>query len=410
MPSRKPRKKPPAPKRPPREASPKLVRWLDLLGALLGHDQAVPLEQLKEEVPGYASIRTFTALRRAFERDKDELREYGVPISTERDAGGEVRGYRLRRDHFYLPYLALLQDGRPAKHRTIDRYGYRSLEKLTFDADELEAVREAALRVRRLGIPALEELATSAMRKLAFDLPVHAVRERDEAVARNRAKVVRPQIDLAAPSSLGVAESADWAMLREAPATYDRMSQSEIFDVLETALRARKRVTIAYTTMSTGLTAERDVHPYGLFFLGQHWYLAACDAGTTGPVKNFRLSRVLRAERNARKPGKADYEIPAAFALPKHARSREAWELGDTATVECVVRFPGESGPTAAARRLGEPVKGDPRARRFHVRRLDGFARWILSFAGEAEPVSPDELVAAYDALAATTLALYAER
>jgi predicted DNA-binding transcriptional regulator YafY len=163
--------------------------------------------------------------------------------------------------------------------------------------------------------------------------------------------------------------------------------------------------------MGTGTIAERVVLPFGLFFLGHQWYLAAKDAaaGDEGPVKNFRLSRISHATVNAGRPNSADYDIPASFRLSDHAKSREAWELGDTATVDAVVRFTGESGPTVAARRLGTPVAGAPDRRQFEVRRLDTFARWLLSFGGEVEPVSPNELVTAYRDLVDATLAVYAE-
>jgi hypothetical protein len=45
--------------------------------------------------------------------------------------------------------------------------------------------------------------------------------------------------------------------------------------------------------------------------------------------------------------------------------------------------------------------------RRFTVRREDAFARWLLSFSGEALPLSPAELVDRYRELAGETLALY---
>lgn len=390
--------------RPTAGANRKLMRWIDLLAALLGHDQAVPLEQLREEVPGYLSIRNQPALRRTFERDKDELRAFGVPIVTEKDGGGEVRGYRLRRDQFYLPYLSVLQEGRPSKPRKVDRYGYRSLANLTFEADELEAVREAALRVRRLGIPALNELAISAMRKLAFDLPIDVHVPEASALHAPTLSMPRPT------PSMGLSADDVYSFRGQADRMPEPVETADIFAVLDTALHQRKRVTIDYTTMSTGLTARRSVLPFGLFFLGHHWYLAARDAeaGADAPVKNFRVSRIRAAVPNRAKPGSADFEIPASFRLPQHARSREAWELGDTATVEAVVRFTGVTGPAMAARRLGEPVGGAPDSRRFQVRRLDTFARWVLSFAGEAEPVSPPELVAAYRQLADATFAMYA--
>ena len=366
----------------------KLQRWVDLLAALLRRHAPASLEELTRDVPEYLSKADLAALRRMFERDKVELREFGIPIITDKDETGEVIGYRLRREAFYLPYLSLIQDARPkTRPRRVDRYGYRSLPELAFEADELDAVVEAARRVQQLGDPALAELARSAMRKLAFDLPLDGARVRE---------------------SVGPMLSADIRLHRRQPPT---LSVDELFERLDAALSARKQVGITYTNMSTGQAGTRDVWPYGLFFLGHHWYLAAKDAGAGAgdPVKNFRLSRIADARVNTKKPGTPDYEIPPGFSLREHARSREAWALGDTASVDAVVRFHGESGPTLAASRLGGDVPGDALARRFAVRRLDTFARWVLSFAGEAEPVSPPELVTAYRDVARETLAAYAE-
>ncbi|HEX5633568.1 MAG TPA: WYL domain-containing protein, partial [Gemmatimonadales bacterium] len=237
--------------------------------------------------------------------------------------------------------------------------------------------------------PALTEFTGSAMRKLAFDLPTD-VSVHEAAAAYAVADAVST---VRAPAALP---------LRRA------IPQDELFELLDEALRRRKTVTITYHTMGSGRDGTRAVMPYGVFFLGHHWYLAARDSAD-GPVKNFRLSRIHDATLNTTRPGTPDYEIPAGFSLAEHARSRSAWELGDTATVEALVRFDGASGPTHAALRLGEPVEGDPRVRRFHVRRQDTFLRWLLSFAGEAEPVSPPELVSEYRELARRTLAAYAE-
>ncbi len=70
-----------------------------------------------------------------------------------------------------------------------------------------------------------------------------------------------------------------------------------------------------------------------------------------------------------------------------------------------IVAFRATTGSTAAAARLGEMVEGHQDRRRFQVRRLDAFARWLLSFAGELEPISPRELVDEYVGLVRETLA-----
>ena len=111
---------------------------------------------------------------------------------------------------------------------------------------------------------------------------------------------------------------------------------------------------------------------------------------------------------NGRRPGSPDYEIPPGFRLAEHARSRQAWELGDGDAVEAVVELRRGGGAAAAAARLGEPVAGHPDRRRFRVRRRDAFARWLLSFAGDLVPVSPAEIVDDYRALVRETLAHHA--
>jgi proteasome accessory factor C len=352
----------------------KLQRWVDLLAALLRRQLPVTLEELKRDVPEYLAQDDLAALRRMFERDKVELRAFGIPLHTVKDSNDEVMGYQLRREAFYLPYLTLVQDARPAsKPRRVDRYGYRALPELAFEADELEAVVEAALRVQQLGDPTLAELARSAMRKLAFDLPV-------DATVREAAPVY---FELASPASA--------------------MSDEEIFQALDEALRTQKRVSIEYESFASGEVREREVSPFGLFFLGSHWYLAAQEVAG-GPVKNFRVSRIVEAKVNKVRPGTPDFAVPASFSLKSHAASRQAWELGDAGSIEAIVEFRGSSGATAAARRLGEAVPDEPSQRRFRVRRVDPFARWLLSFAGEVVPVSPVEVTEAYQDLAEDAL------
>ena len=350
----------------------KLQRWIDLMAALLRRNGTATLEELMADVPAYQNAPNKTALRRTFERDKVELRTFGIPIVTETDSAGDVSGYRLRREHFYLPYLSLVEakrTTRSAARARPDVYGYRSLPALAFEADELEAVGQAARRVQTVGDANLAELATSAMRKLAFDLPVDA--------------------STGNPSD-PVYEPAD--------------EMGEVLANLDEALAGHKRVTIEYHAMSSDQTSVRDVEPFGLFFLGSTWYLAARDGDR---VKNFRVSRIRAATVNTVQPGTPDYAIAEGFTLEEHARSRHAWELGDASAVEAIVDFPGSDGATTSARRLGESVPGSSAQRRFRVRRVDAFARWLLSFAGEAVPVSPPELVEEYRNLASRTRERY---
>ena len=352
---------------------PKLQRWIDLLAALLRRSFPVTFDQLIAEVPAYAAPdQNEESRRRTFERDKDELRRFGVPIETV-DLDEDAKGYRLRVRDFYLPYLTLRAEGVEASRpRVVDRFGYQSLPFLSFEPEELAAVVDAGARVRQLGDPLLAEHAESALRKLACDLPVDASGREDEgqpAVARPRAG-----------------------------------ASAELLATLGGALEARKRVSFRYHAMGSGASGAREVEPVGLFYLNQHWYLAARASGET-LVKNYRLNRMGDVQVNKAKPGTRDYEIPADFRLRDHARSRHAWELGAGDAVDAVVAFVAPTGAAAAARRLGEEIAGHPDRRRFTVRRVDAFARWLLAFGGDVVPVTPDALVESYQALVRETLA-----
>ena len=110
-----------------------------------------------------------------FERDKVELRELGVPIESIGEEGSDESAYRLRAKEFYLPYLGIVSARGIEQPTKVDRFGYHSLETLAFGPDELQAIVEAARLVSQVGDPVLADDARSAIRKLAFDLPLGAI-------------------------------------------------------------------------------------------------------------------------------------------------------------------------------------------------------------------------------------------
>ena len=356
--------------------SSKLQRWIDLLAALLIRRYPAPFDELARDVPAYSGKKKADAsLMRMFERDKDELRAFGIPIETVTNDQGETLGYKLSSKDFYLPYLALAEMGRPvSKPKKVDKYGYQALSTLTFEPDELAVLSSAIARVSELGDPALKLDAESVSRKLAFDLPVGAVSATD-GTTRIAAR--------AQPSA-------------------------ELFDQLNDALLRRKKVSFAYRGIQTQSGTERSVEPYGLFFISSHWYLAGRDIDKD-EVRNFRLSRIEQVAVNSKRSQSADYEIPPDFSLREHARSRQAWELGDGDLIEAIVRFPRRTGASLSAAMLGEHIPSEPGLRRFRIRRQDAFARWLLSFGGDAVPLSPPAVVKEYGRQIKSTLSLYGE-
>jgi proteasome accessory factor B len=361
-------------------ASPdKLTRWLDLLAALLRRRLPATFAELRPDIPAYDApgVRPESILR-TFERDKDELRALGVAIESVQEVpGGEVR-YRLRAEQFYLPFLLLGEATRPegVELRRVarpDGPGYDRLPVLTISTDDHLALVRAALRAQGVGHPGLAADADAARRKLAVDL-------------------VDPELRATVAMAPGAA--------RVAPAA---------FDLLGRALEARKVVAFTYHSIGRDVTGGRTAEPYGLVFLAGHWYLVARDV-EAGALRRFRLSR-LAAPRLVRPgTGGPEYTIPADFDLRAHARTLPAWELGDGEVVPVTVRFRDPQGTEAAGLHGGEALPAPPGVmlRRFGVRRVEPFLRWVLAQAGEARVVAPDEAVAAWQRLVARTRAAQA--
>ena len=87
----------------------KTERLLSLVVCLLSARRYLTATQIREAVPGYPE--SFDAFKRMFERDKDELRELGIPLETGTNAPGEEEyGYRISRQAYELPEITLEAD------------------------------------------------------------------------------------------------------------------------------------------------------------------------------------------------------------------------------------------------------------------------------------------------------------
>lgn len=88
----------------------KLERQLGLLAALLHTDRPLRASEIHMQVEGYPEA--MVAFRRAFERDKEDLRRLGIPIQVERTESieGSIDGYRVSQSDYYLHDLGLEAD------------------------------------------------------------------------------------------------------------------------------------------------------------------------------------------------------------------------------------------------------------------------------------------------------------
>src|SRR5687767_4361014 len=97
-------------------SSEKLERLLNLTAALLETPRPLPAAEIAKRVYGYPEEKT--AFRRAFERDKEDLREMGVPIALTEISGTDPPeiGYRIPKDEYYLRDPGLEADELAALH------------------------------------------------------------------------------------------------------------------------------------------------------------------------------------------------------------------------------------------------------------------------------------------------------
>lgn len=85
----------------------KTERLLGLVVCLLATRRYLAAEEIRAAVPGYPP--SDEAFKRMFERDKDELRELGIPLETG-PTGLDEPGYRISRQDYELPEITLEPD------------------------------------------------------------------------------------------------------------------------------------------------------------------------------------------------------------------------------------------------------------------------------------------------------------
>lgn len=119
----------------------KTERLLNLVICLLYTRRPLPKARIREAVPQYAQTASEEAFDRMFERDKDELRELGIPLRTEPldPLFDDEPGYRIDRRDYALP-------------------------EVSFEPDELAVL---SLASRTWQQASLAGAAASALRKLA---------------------------------------------------------------------------------------------------------------------------------------------------------------------------------------------------------------------------------------------------
>lgn len=313
-------------------ATSKVERLVNLVIALMSTRGYITAEKIRSSVAGYSDSPTVEAFSRMFERDKNELRDLGIPLEVGKVSALDFsEGYRINRDAYALPPVELTPDEAAAV--AVATQLWESHELIT-------ATQGALLKLRAAGVD-IEPL----------DTPVVIV------------------------SSAGVSG------LR---------GSEDVLSILLSAIGSRQAVQFRYRSSRAEPYTTRTVKPWGVVTANSRWYLVGhdCDSNAT---RTFRLSRIgsevapIGPVGAVTVPDGVDLRriVSSAVAkVPTDAIAR-VWVVDGRATA---LRH---AGRPAGARRLGGR---DGQVIELDIGSIDRLARDIAGHGADAVVLEPDAL------------------
>jgi proteasome accessory factor B len=130
-----------------------LERLLNLVGLLLETTKPLTYEQIRAAMPEAYGQSDRESAKRMFERDKESLRHYDIPLEMEDvDVWGGEQGYRIPKDKYYLPEISFTPEELAALFVAAqsggeDHTAEGAMRKLLYGADGgvLQAISGSAL-------------------------------------------------------------------------------------------------------------------------------------------------------------------------------------------------------------------------------------------------------------------------
>jgi proteasome accessory factor B len=213
-------------------ATSKVERLVNLVIALLSTRGYITAEKIRSSVAGYSESPSAEAFSRMFERDKNELRDLGIPLEVGRvSALDPTEGYRINRDAYSLPPVELTPDEAAAVAVAIQLW--ESPELIT-------ATQGALLKLRAAGVD------------------------------------VDPDAPVAIASPAGVPG------LR---------GSEDVLGILLSAIDSRQAVQFPHRPSRAAPYTTRSVEPWGVVTEKGRWYLVGHDRDRNA-TRTFRLSRI----------------------------------------------------------------------------------------------------------------------
>jgi proteasome accessory factor B len=213
----------------------KVERLVNLVIALLSTRGYITAEKIRSSVAGYSDSPSAEAFSRMFERDKNELRDLGIPLEVGRvSVTDPTEGYRINRDAYALPPVALTSDEAAAV--AVATQLWESPELVT-------ATQGALLKLRAAGVD------------------------------------VDP-FDTGAP--VAIASPAGVPGLR---------GSEDVLGILLSTIDSRQAVQFPHRPSRAEPYTTRTVEPWGVVTEKGRWYLVGHDRDR-GATRTFRLSRI----------------------------------------------------------------------------------------------------------------------
>ncbi len=305
---------------------------MNLVIALLSARTFVTADRIRETVYGYPGAGSDEAFSRMFERDKNELRDLGIPLETGRVSPSDpTEGYRINRDAYALPAVDLTPDEAAAV--AVATQLWESPELIT-------ATQGALLKLRAAGV----------------------------------------DID-AVEDDVAITSTAALPGLR---------GSEEVLGILLSAIDSGQAVQFPHRPARSEPFVTRTVEPWGVVTDRGRWYLVGHDRDREA-VRTFRLSRIgpevtaIDAPGSVQRPADVDLRAIVARVVgdgPATGAAR-VWVADGRATA--LRRRATVVGPRTLGGRAGEELS-------IVMGTFDRLAREVASYGADAVVLDPKAL------------------